>query len=212
MGSKKKKKSIKRIQRKKSKKSKHNKASYSLFDRASLYTIQNAPVYKVLIPKNLFELGMGNVVFSRKLNNGQIALSVFLVDIYCLGVKNALAAIVFESEFYEELDRLEAQSGPLTNIHQSCARKLVEGAVSYALDLGFSPHKDYKTAKLIFSDIDPEACPENFEYGKDGKPLFVSGPFDSKVRCDKILGILEKRCGPNGYHYIIEKESFDELF
>ena len=37
--------------------------------------------------------GIGEVLVSRRLNNGNVAFSVFLVDMYCLGVKDAFADI-----------------------------------------------------------------------------------------------------------------------
>jgi hypothetical protein len=69
--------------------------------------------------------------------------------------------------------------------------------------LGLPPHADYRVAQLIFGTISAEACTENYVYGKDGKPWFVSGPFDTPERCREIRSTLEETCGPGGYHYII---------
>jgi hypothetical protein len=79
---------------------------------------------------------------------------------------------------------------------------LVEGAVRYALDLGLPSHADYRKAKLIFGDISGETCPEQYTFGKDGKPFFFSGPYDSPARCEQILRTLRNHCGPEGYHFV----------
>ena len=42
--------------------------------------------------------------------------------------------------------------------HPAYARKLVEGAMADARDLGFDPHVDYRIAKAIFGDVDAAAC------------------------------------------------------
>src|SRR5205807_7457937 len=89
------------------------------------------------------------------------------------------------------------------NVHPSAARKLVEGAVEYALALGFHPHADYAKARHIFGDIDPAECTEEFEFGKDGKPFFVAGPYDTPNRCRLILNTLERSCGAGGYDYMM---------
>ena len=67
-------------------------------------------------------------------------------------------------------------------------------------------------AKLLFGSIPAEDCTRHFVYGKDGKPMFVQGPFDDPARCQEVLSALEERCGPDGYHFLLGPESpFSEL-
>ena len=47
-----------------------------------------ALIYCCMTP-NIFDIGIGYVVLGRKLSLDRIATSVFMVDVYCLGVKNA---------------------------------------------------------------------------------------------------------------------------
>ena len=159
------------------------------------------PVHECYVGEKLFELGMGQVLVSRKRPDGCFPTSIFLLDVYCLGVKNALFNI-YPGYQFENLksEFLERQSS--TFIHQSCARKLVEEAVGYAKDLGLSPHKDYSKAKRIFGDIDPSACPKSFIFGKDGKPFYISGPNDTPAMNNKVIDTLTRRLGPDGFHFI----------
>lgn len=76
-----------------------------------------------------------------------------------------------------------------------CLRKLVEGAVQYAADLGLQPHADYRAARMIFGDIRTDECTEEFEYGKDGKPVFIMGPRDNPAECQRIFQAIENRIG-----------------
>jgi hypothetical protein len=161
-----------------------------------------APVYECLMPAELFEIGIGDAVFSRKLPDGDIAVSVFLLDVYCLGVKNAFFKILSEHE-YRSLLRSISQHATLRSIDPACLRKLVEEAEAYAADLGFSPHPDYLVSRLIFGAVDRSACSMGFEFGKDGKPLYVSGPHDTEAKSRRIIDILTKRCGPGGFHYLV---------
>jgi hypothetical protein len=165
-----------------------------------------APLLHCSRGSRLWETGIGHVVVSRQMANGNVAFAAFLVDVYCLGVKDAFWAVTpratYERKLYDKL----AQQEELVRLTPECARKLVEGAVGYALDLGFSPHPDYRAAKLIFGDISAEDCLERFSYGKDGKPFFVAGPYDDRIRCEQILRTLEKRCGPDGYHFFVPVE------
>jgi hypothetical protein len=65
------------------------------------------------------------------------------------------------------------------------------------------PHADYGIARRIFGDISAEACSEEFTYGKDGKPLFIAGPYDDEAKCQRVLRLMEKHRGPGGSHYIM---------
>lgn len=110
-----------------------------------------------------------------------------------------------EREFEELLDHIRRQN-PLERVDPACARKLVEGAVDYARDLGLAPHKDYARAARIFGDIDPAACPREFVFGRDGKPFYVSGPEDGPGFIRRVLRTLEKNVGPDGYHHLTTPE------
>jgi len=161
------------------------------------------PVHEVLCPGDLDDEGMGNLLLSRKGPDGLLGVSFFLVDKYCLGVKNAFFTEVDEDEYLEARQRmLYRTSAEPVSMHPACMRKLVESAVDYARDLGFPPHKDYGAAQAIFGDIDASACPTRFEFGDQGKPLFIAGRNDNPAKSRKIIKQLEKCCGAGGYNYV----------
>jgi hypothetical protein len=178
---------------------------------ARIRQASTAPVLHCCASAELWKGGIGEVLISRQLKNGDVAFVAFLVDLYCLGVKNLIMNVaprpLYERNLY---DKLAAQY-ELIPLRPECARKLVEGAVQYALDLGLPPYHDYRTAKLIFGDIQAEACIENFEYGKDGKPFFIAGPHDHAARCRDIIQTLHDSCGPNGYHFLMSNGPMPEV-
>jgi hypothetical protein len=162
----------------------------------------NSPVHECIIPEGLFEVGIGNILISRKMPGGKVAFSIFLLDVYCLGVKNAYFFIMSQSEYDDKIKSIK-QNADFESLSPECVRKLVESAEAYARALGFNPHPDYHTARNIFGDIDAEKCPMQFEFGKDGRPLFISGPNDSHAKCMKIMETLTKSCGPGKFQYMI---------
>ena len=161
-----------------------------------------SPVHECLFSETLFELGIGNVIIAKMMPTNRIGMGVFLLDVYCLGVKNAFYANLKLDE-YNEKKRKFASESDLEIIHPSCARKLIEGGVIYAEQFGFKPHRDFKVIKQIFGEIDPGACPRAFDYGCDGKPYYVAGPHDTPQKTEAILNTLLKKCGPGGYDYMI---------
>ena len=168
------------------------------------------PIYEWLVPSGLFEMGLGTIIATRRPPSGEIAVGAFVVDVFCLGVKNAFFKVASEEVYHNTIKPrlVETHEGQGSeNTHPSCVRKLIEGAVDYADDLGFSPHPDYRSAKLIFGDIDPGACPVKYVFGQDGLPLYIRGPNETINQAKKIVDQLAKRCGEGNYHYLL---SFDD--
>jgi hypothetical protein len=161
----------------------------------------SAPVHECLVSEGIFEIGIGNLIVSRKLENGQLGVSTFLLDVYCLGVKDAFFTTMSEPEYEATLNHLK-QQGSFNRMSPECARKLVEDAEAYASGLGLRPHPDYRLAGKIFGDIDKIACQMGFEFGKDGMPYYVAGPRDTPEKSMRIINILAERCGADGFHYL----------
>lgn len=154
-------------------------------------------------PDMFTESGLGEVVVVRPKSGGRLAIGVFLVDVYCLGVKNAFYFEVDGSELDGLLDRVFRSSPEPPDLHSGAwGRKLVERAVDYARKLGFAPHRNYKKAARVFGGIDPKECAEVFTFGHQGKPLFIAGPNESQEKCRLIRRILERKCGVGGSNFI----------
>lgn len=161
--------------------------------------IQTAPILHCQTIDVLWTQGIGQVLFSRELPHDRVVFSSFLVDMYCLGVKDALIRTVSRPEYEQNfLSRLSSTYTPV-KLTPACARKLVEGAVEYARTLGLSPHPDYAQAKLIFGDVDVAECQQVFEYGKEGKPFFISGPNDSPARINEVMRALQAHRVSGGF-------------
>ncbi len=184
-------------------KKKHNSIKLSCKKAAKC---RQYPIHECLFPDGIFELGIGNLVISRALPNNRIAACVFTVDVFCLGVKNALFKVFKDADYEHTLKPLLWSAHPGQSIQRmtpSCAKKLVDGAVAYARDFGFSPHREYKNAKKIFGKIKASRCTVRFVYGNHGKPHYISGAHESLSSSKKIVKRLRKKCGKNGFHYTL---------
>src|ERR1700688_29669 len=94
---------------------------------------------------DLFDFGCGYLVVSRFKTDGRVEAGFFLLDVFCLGVKDAGFETFDSVADYQEslLDPLFPNEDSVRMIPEA-ARKLTEGAISYARELGFSPCADYK--------------------------------------------------------------------
>ena len=159
----------------------------------------SAPIHECLVPDSLFDIGIGNVIVSRKMPNGFIGAAFFLVDVFCLGIKDVFYEALSPAEYDSRVSSLQHET--FRALHPTCARKLVEGAEAYARDLGFPPHPDYQRARQIFGDLDATACPTHYVFGRDGKPFFLSGPYDTPAKCRRIIETLTRHCGIDGFNF-----------
>lgn len=132
---------------------------------------------------------------------GEVVVGGFVVDLACLGVKNALtnlypSAAVYRREYHQHL----LASQPMMDCDLDLAAKVIEESIIYARSLGFKPHSDATMALKILGDAHPENRAETIPLGKDGKPLFVNGPYDD---VERILRILNRNVGQGNYEMLI---------
>lgn len=61
------------------------------------------PIYKCYMPQEVSNHGMSEVIVSRKRPNGNILFGVYLIDTYCLGVKDVMYHYDYDVEDFEKL-------------------------------------------------------------------------------------------------------------
>lgn len=158
----------------------------------------------------LFETGIGHVVVARFKLSGEAEVGVFLVDVYCLGVKDGFFSRVWGSEYEKDLLAEVFHNDEKLPLSPACARKLVEGAVAYARSLGFPPHEDYRMACRVLGGIDAEECTEPFTYGHKGKPFYIQGPNESERLATHIVEQLRQCRGDGNYDFLVAANGPDD--
>jgi len=145
--------------------------------------------------------GLASIIISKLMPSGNYIFGSYLIDIFCLGLKDTMYKFnISEIEFKEMLETFESRESTVkcdvTTIHN-----IIYGAIDYADELGFKPSKDFDlTQHLLNPDLITDEIDE-IEFGKNGKPLFIAGPFDNSKR---ILAILHQSVGEGNYEFITE--------
>lgn len=181
-------------------KAKSEVSSRSLSGRVGLAA--SGPIARCVMAAGLFETGIGYVILARSLPSGLLGCGFFLVDPFCLGVKDAFYAKIGRDELQSRMDA-QADVQTFVDVDPALARKLIQDAVAYAAGLGLHPPKDYRVVETIFGDVDAGACTETFTFGKDGKPFYVTGPLDTPARIRSVCRTLQDRLGPGGWDYLV---------
>ena len=146
--------------------------------------------------------GLVGVLVAREAGRNRVSVCAWLVDVYCLGVKNDLGpTVTYRADLPQVVRSFFAVFGtrPVA-APVELAQHLVLGAVEYARSLGFEP-----AAEADFADtrghLGPWEGPSAIRFGRDGQPFFISGPNDNPSR---ILRQLERAAGPGNFHYMID--------
>ena len=171
--------------------------------RAQMRMAGNWPLYECLISKDWQEEAeIVQIGVVRRSPRGEFAVGGFLVDLGCLGIKNAMA-ISFPTvrEYHSHYRNSLMKSQEMTTCDLDLAAKVVHEAIKYADSLGFKPHKDVRDTFLIMGEAHPENCTVEVPVGgKDGKPFFFAGPYDN---VERIMRTLDRKVGPGNYNFVV---------
>lgn len=143
--------------------------------------------------------GLVSVLVARAHRRGKVSASGYLVDVYCLGVKDVLGPKVMDEVDLRAFVRtyfLVYQAPPLAATIEM-ARELVWGAVRYARNLGLEPHHEFEQTASHLGACEPTGV---VRFGRHGKPYFVEGPRDNGRR---ILRTLERSVGKDNFHFLV---------
>lgn len=142
--------------------------------------------------------GIAQVLVARRHRHDKVKVCGYLVDVFCLGVKNTYGP--------EAMDELElhrfvpmyfsAFDAEPVEVSIELARDIVCGGVEYARGLGFEPHREFAD---VADHLGTWSGPGSITFGKNGKPFYVNGPHDNP---DKVLRTLRKSVGDGNYDFL----------
>jgi hypothetical protein len=157
-----------------------------------------APIQHCFLAEAVFDIGIGTLVLARGATPHHVVLSSFLIDVFCLGIKDVMFEAV-ESEVFEQyMDATDAGS-PMVAIDPSYARKLLRDLAAWSLSIGFEPHRDFAAVERVFGDVSANANDAVFQFGRDGKPVYIPGPNDTAPLIERRIKQLRKYLGDDGF-------------
>jgi hypothetical protein len=155
--------------------------------------------------KEASDSGVACVLVALPYGRDRLSVSGYLVDTWCLGVKDALSPRRMGTRELGSFRRQyfglwESEGIP---VPLELAQDLVLGAEEYARRLGFGPHRDFTRARRLLGSWDG---PSAITFGRDGKPCYMSGPYDDPRQ---VLATLERTVGRGGFDYTVSLGDVD---
>lgn len=167
------------------------------------------PLLECLVNTGWEENGLANIIVARKHTNGNITAGMFLVDLKCLGVKDANYWFNISGFQYNEIVNHASASMEMESASYELVHNIVYAGLDYADEFGFKPHKDFKVAQYILEDDSDDIELMDVECGLNGKPAFFRGPFDDDAKVARIIAQLERTAGSGNYIFIAEDEKWE---
>lgn len=156
------------------------------------------PIYECKVLKDWEKTGISPVYVSRELTKDSYVFISYLVDFWCLGVKDTIIKFGITkrdlSQIYNRGDDYDFET-----ISYQDARSLVLGAMDFARSIDISPHSSWNGIPSSFIEAHL-AYEKKFSFGLDGKPHYVSGPNDYELY--NVEEVLEKVLKAQG-HYVV---------
>ena len=143
--------------------------------------------------------GLVAVLIGRRHRYGNVVVSGYLVDVFCLGVKDTFGPKTmaddewraFVPHYFRSFDDPPLPS-PL-----ELGQSLVLGAVDYARSLGFEPAPDFSKVRPHLGE---PAGKVPITFGDRGRPTYLNGPRDD---VDHIVATLNKNVGRGNYELVL---------
>ena len=173
------------------------------------------PVGKCYIaPPDWQESGMAHIVVTRVRPSGNLVMASFLVDTFCLGVKDACYhENMTPSDFEEYLNNYRKGMG-LEEISYNEAHNIIYGAIAFAEDGGIKPNKEFDPAGYILEEDTEDIPLIEYDFGKNGKHFLIVHPDKKEMQ---FYHILKKNLGDD-FEFVIpygdedDEDDFEDDF
>lgn len=167
---------------------------------------RSLPVYKCYVNKDWEEAHIAQVIVMRRHVNGNVTTGIYLVDLLCLGVKDA--AYFFNEPEAELEERFSDQFTEMfEQVDYALAHNIVYAAHDFALEYGIKPHVDFAIAKFILEEDSDAVELVEIEVGQQGKPHLVVRQAGDNA---DALAKLKKNAGEGNYYYTIGEEGDED--
>ncbi len=162
------------------------------------------PIHECWINTGWDEDKLANIIVTRKHTNGNFTIGAYLVDLNCLGIKDAQYFFNISSSDYRDILDYNRGNFDIEPAEYTLVHNIVYAGVEYAEDYGFKPHKEFAITQYILEEDTDDIKLMEIECGHNGKPFYIRGPLENEVRARQIVAQLEKTAGPGNYNFIDE--------
>lgn len=132
--------------------------------------------------------GLAAVLVARSAGRDTVSACGFLVDLYCLGVKDVIGPRILNDQQHAQFTRTFFAGYPQPPIAAplELAQQLVFGAARYARSLGFDPAVGFDAVRGHLGEWSGARA---VTFGHHGRPEYIQGPYDNATHVQGRLRV-----------------------
>lgn len=162
------------------------------------------PIGKCYMSKGIQDCGEGEFIVTRMHTNGKISFATYLVDIYCLGVKDSRYYLRNDADYFYE----KISAYPLTECSYEELHNWIYGAIEFAEEGGISPDISFNLTQYMLEEDTEDIPLIEYEYGKNGQHYLIC---DRISEANHYLPILKEHLGDNFTYIIGDGNDWDDI-
>ena len=167
--------------------------------------MRKLPIEQCYVNTNWREEGMAHVMVVRRRPDDRFAMVSYLVDTFCLGVKDAMWNTRMEKSEIDALVEHYTEVIDFAMCDYATVHNLVLGAVEFAEEAGIKPCPEWAIGQYGLDEDSDDIELIEFDYGIMGKHFLNTA---TKAEGVKYLPILEKTLGKGNFSYHFEDQPF----
>lgn len=130
--------------------------------------------------------GLAAVLVARSAGRETVSACGYLVDLYCLGVKDVIGPRILNDQQHAQFTRtfFAGYRQPPVAAPIELAQHLVLGAARYARSLGFEPAAGFDAVRGHLGEWSGARA---VTFGRQGRPEYIQGPYDDAAQVQGTL-------------------------
>ena len=161
------------------------------------------PIVVCYINSDWQSFGLANIMVVRQHASGNYTYGSYLVDIFCLGLKNSYYKFSdTETYFNQWLEQMNNYQS-FEKISYEEAHNIIYGAIAFAEEAGIQPHKSFALTQYLLEEDDENVPLIEYEFGHNGKHMLVA---DNTLMLNRYRPLLEKNLGEGNFTFTLKTD------
>ncbi len=156
------------------------------------------------VSDDMTECGEGHVIVTRRHTGGRISMAIYLVDTFCIGVKDSFFRLRLDEE---ELEAMLDRAPGIRECSYEEAHNWVYGAVAWAEEAGIEPDKSFDVTQFMLEEDTDDIPLIEYEFGRDGKHLLMA---NNNLEANRYLPLLKKNLGEGNFMFTVKMDNVNE--
>lgn len=151
------------------------------------YKVRDLPIGDCYVSNDWKDVGEAIIMVARIHPQATYTLGFYVVDTYCLGVKDSSFHFSIDKFKYQEI--LNGIKPRMMRVSYEEVHNLVYGAVAFAEEGGIHPDESFKLTQYILEEDTEEVPLIEYDFGRDGKHFLCA---NDRIELSKYVPVLMK--------------------